>query len=318
MRPPEHWHLRRRRSQRLWWLLAVVGVVLVGALVLRSRTSGGEEASVVSPECAVAGECAAADANPTFVYNGAQPPAITGRAAVVIEDSCAALLYERNAHQRRPPASLAKIATALVAAERVDLSRTVDVRVNSSLLVASTASTVMGLEPGQRLSMRDLLYGLLLTSGNDAAIAIAEEAGGNVPAFVELMNAKADQLALRNTHFSNPHGLDEDGLYTSAFDIALLGRELLKQPELAAIVASQNYQPAWDGPQLWNGNALLDLYPEAIGVKIGYTEKAGQTIVAAAERDGRRLIVAVLGSWDRYSDATALFEWAFAETTPAC
>ena len=166
--------------------------------------------------------------------------------------------------------------------------------------------------------MRDLLYGLLLTSGNDAAIAIAEEVGGNVPAFVELMNAKAQQLALLNTHFSNPHGLDEDGLYSSAFDIALLGRELLKQPELAAIVASQNYQPAWDGPQLWNGNALLDLYPEAVGVKIGYTEKAGQTIVAAAERDGRRLIVAVLGGWDRYSDATALFEWAFAETTPTC
>ena len=75
---------------------------------------------------------------------------------------------------------------------------------------------------------------------------------------------------------------------------------------------------AYQCPQLWNGNDLLDLYPEAVGVKIGYTEKAGQTIVAAAERDGRRLIVAVLGGWDRYSDATALFEWAFAETTPAC
>ena len=103
-----------------------------------------------------------------------------------------------------------------------------------------------------------------------------------------------------------------------AYDLTRLGRELLRRPELAVIVASESYQPAWDGPQLWNGNALLARYPEAVGVKIGYTERAGQTIVAAAERDGRRLIVAVLAAWDRYADAVALLEWAFAETAPAC
>jgi D-alanyl-D-alanine carboxypeptidase (penicillin-binding protein 5/6) len=98
----------------------------------------------------------------------------------------------------------------------------------------------------------------------------------------------------------------------------VLGSALLAHPELAAMVRTERYQPAWDGPEVWNGNALLDLYPEAIGIKIGYTEKAGQTIVAAAERDGRRLIVSVLGTWDRYADAIALFEWAFAETERAC
>ncbi len=245
-------------------------------------------------------------------------PKITGRAAAVVEDSCGALLYGRNADERLAPASLTKITTALVAVEHADLSRMVDVRVNSGLMVASTASTVMGLEPGMRLSMRDLLYGLLLPSGNDAAVAIAEGVAGSVSAFVDLMNAKAEELGLENTHFANPHGLDEAGLYTSAFDAAMLGRALLREPELAAIVATKRYQPAWDGPELWNGNALLDLYPEAVGVKIGYTEKAGQTIVAAADRDGRRLIVSVLGGWERYSDAIALFEWAFANTTSPC
>jgi D-alanyl-D-alanine carboxypeptidase (penicillin-binding protein 5/6) len=319
MRPPDHWHLRRRRPERLWWALVLAAaLVVVGALLLRFRPSGGEaEPSTISTECAVGADCAPDGEAATFAGD-IPPPRITGRAAAVIEDSCGALLYGRNAHQRLAPASLAKIATALVAVERGDVSEMVDVRVNSALLVASTASTVMGLEPGLRLSLRDLLHGLLLPSGNDAAIAIAEHVGGSVPAFVELMNGRAEELGLRNTHFANPHGLDEPGLYTSAFDVAMLGRALLAQPELAAIVATQSYQPAWDGPQLWNGNALLDLYPEAVGVKIGYTEQAGQTIVAAAEREGRRVIVSVLGSWDRYSDAIALFEWAFAETEPAC
>jgi D-alanyl-D-alanine carboxypeptidase (penicillin-binding protein 5/6) len=318
MRPPEHWHLRRRRPARLRWALALTALlVVVVTLVLWCRPSGGDtEPSAVSTDCPAGADCTQGGAAPSA--HEVPAPAITGRAAAVVEDSCGALLYGHNADQRLPPASLAKIATALVAVERADLSRMVEVRVNSGLLVASTASTVMGLEPGLRLSMRDLLYGLLLPSGNDAAIAIAEEVAGSVPAFVELMNAKAAELWLHNTHFANPHGLDEPGLYTSALDAAMLGRAALREPDLAAIVATKEYQPAWDGPELWNGNALLDLYPEAVGVKIGYTENAGQTIVAAAERDGRRLIVSVLGGWNRYSDAIALFEWAFANTTSPC
>jgi D-alanyl-D-alanine carboxypeptidase len=319
MRPPEHWHLRRRRLRRWPWALGLVAAAAAATLlVLQLRPSGGEERPTnVSNGCAIGADCAQGGGAPTFAGD-VPPPKITGRAAAVMEVSCGALLYSKNAQQRLPPASLAKIATALVAAERADLDQVVDVRVSSGLLVASSGSTVMGLEPGQRMSLRDLLYGLLLPSGNDAAIAIAEHVGGSAIGFVELMNAKAQALGLRNTHFTNPHGLDEPGLYSSAFDMALLGRALLVQPELAAIVRTKNYQPAWDGPQLWNGNELLDLYPETLGIKIGYTEQAGQTIVAAAERDGRRLIVSALGAWDRYSDAINLFEWAFANTEPAC
>lgn len=319
MRPPEHWHLRRRRPLRWWWALALAGTaaVVVGLTLWWWPSDGEGKRGSAANECPGGAACAP-PGDAAGLGAETVPPKITGRAAAVIEASCGALLYGRNTNVRLPPASLAKIATALVAVERADLSRTVEVRVNSGLMVASTGSTVMGLEPGLRMSMRDLLYGLLLPSGNDAAVAIAEEVAGSVAAFVELMNGKAEELGLANTHFSNPHGLDEPGLYSSALDMALLGRALLAQPELAAIVRTERYQPAWEGPELWNGNALLNLYPGAIGVKIGYTEKAGQTIVAAAERDGRRLIVSVLGSWDRYSDAIALLEWAFSETKPAC
>ncbi len=321
MRPPEHWHIVRRRHRPAclaWALVVAVAFALAGVLAFYLRPSGSDERPLtVSRECAAVAECAQGGGGPLYAGDSV-PPRITGRAAAVIEASCGAVLYDWNAHLELPPASLTKIATALVAAERADPTLIVDVQVNSGLLVASTASTVMGLQPGMRLSMRDLLYGLLLPSGNDAAIAIAQEVAGGVPAFVDLMNQRARELGLRDTHFANPHGLDEPGLYSSAFDVAMLGRALLGQPELAAIVRTQNYQPAWDGPQLWNGNELLETYAGTLGVKIGYTEKAGQTIVAAAERGGRRLIVSVLGAWDRYADAIALFEWAFANTEPAC
>jgi D-alanyl-D-alanine carboxypeptidase/D-alanyl-D-alanine carboxypeptidase (penicillin-binding protein 5/6) len=120
-------------------------------------------------------------------------------------------------------------------------------------------------------------------------------------------------LGLQHTHFSNPHGLDQAGLYSSALDMALLGRAVLEEPELARIVGTRSYRPEWDGPELWNGNELLERYPGTIGVKTGFTERAGQTLVAAARRDDRTVIVSVMGSRDRYADATALFDWAFAK-----
>jgi len=323
MRPPDDWHIIRRRSAPPWWLALPAGVALVVALAIGMCTSGGSTSppsSAANDPCATDGCPTATDEGPVYSGSGSESaaPPVTGEAAAVLDVDCGTLLYGKNASERLPPASLVKIATALVAIERGDLDRVVPIKVNSELLVASTASTVMGLEPGQRLTMRDLLHGLLLASGNDAAIAIAEEIAGNEPAFVELMNAKAAELGLADTHFSNSHGLDEPKLYSSAFDMALLGRALLANGELAAIVRTKSYQPSWDGPMVWNGNGLLDLYPWALGIKIGLTEDAGQTIVAAAEAQGRTLIVTVLGSQSRYSDAIALFEWAFAETGSAC
>ncbi len=325
---------RRNRPRQREWLLLLPLALVIGFVILASRltedssgqligssacpgSEGCAPAVYASVECTSGGACAPSPNDSTFVSDAAPPP-ITAQSAVIIEEPCGALLYGDSVRQRSAPASLTKIATALVAAERADLSEIVDVQVDGAELALTTDSTVMGLEPGQQLSLRDLLYGLLLSSGNDAAIAIAEHVGFTTTAFVDLMNDKVEQLELSDTHFTNPHGLDELGQYTSAFDIAMLGRELIRQPELAAIVRTTTYQPAWDGPLLWNGNRLVYSYPDSLGVKIGYTDGAQQTIVAAAEREGRRLIVSALGSSSIYEDAVTLFEWAFASSESVC
>lgn len=316
-----------------WWLPLPVVLVIAALLVIARLSDGGGDQSsastacpsgedctpvaVASLDCANGGACTGADSEPAYA-GSASPGEITGRAAAIIEEPCGALLYDYNAHARRAPASLTKIATAIVAVEGADLSEMVDVRVDGAELALTTDSTTMGLKPGQQLSLRDLLYGMLLPSGNDAAIAIAEHVAGNESAFVDLMNGKVEQLGLGDTHFTNPHGLDDPDMYTSAFDIAMLGRELLQQPELATVVRTRIYQPAWDDPPVWNGNRLLSLYPEAIGVKIGFTDDAGGTIVAAAERDGRVLIASVLGSAGIYDDAITLLEWAFSSVPSGC
>ncbi len=251
-------------------------------------------------------------------YDDESPPLITALAAVVLDEPCGAVLHRQNAGLRMPPASLTKIATALVAVEQAELIEMVTVNVSAAELTATEDATVMGIEPGQEYSILDLLYGMLLPSGNDAAIAIAEHVGGSETAFVRLMNAKAEQLGLTDTQFTNPHGLDDPGLYTSAYDIAMMGRALLGVPELAQIVSTRSYQPDWSRGPVENHNLLLSLYPGAIGVKTGYTDLAAQTLVAAAERNGRRLIVSVLGSQDIYVDVIALLDWGFESAQPVC
>ncbi len=320
MRPPEHWHLRRRRSNRRWWAIGAGGaLVFIVIIFVAVRSAGGGDDPAPASVVAAATECPIAGCGTTQGAEEPQPAVlISGRSAAIIEAPCGALLYGQRQRERLPPASLTKIMTAIVAAEHADLTRIVQVNVNSAMLVVSTDSTVMGLAPGMQMSLIDLVHGLLMVSGNDAAIEIAEEVGGTVARFVDLMNMKATELGLQDTHYSNVHGLDEPQLYTSAYDVALIGRALLENPLLASIVAKKRYTANWSGPELWNGNELLDRYPGVVGVKIGFTEGAKQTIVAAAERDGRRLIVSVLGSNDRYSDAVALLNWAWLNTDPAC
>ncbi len=323
--PPRKENGRRRE----WWLaLPVAGFVLVAGLVAALLARGGGSDGDAA-RCAPGQDCPAA-AEPSSQGGGRafdfaptpdgdeEPPLITGRAAAVLEEPCRALLFEQNVHQALAPASLTKIATALVAAQRTDLSETVTARVSGFEMSQATDSTVMGLEPGDTVTVRDLLYGMLLPSGNDAAITLAEHVAGRVSGFVALMNDEAARLGLTDTHFSNPHGLDDPGLYTSAYDIAVLGAELLRRPELAEIVRTQVYQPAWEKPPLSNLNRLLTNYPGALGVKIGYTDEAKQTIVGAAERGGRRLIVSVLGSEDVYVDAIALLDWAYENAPSKC
>jgi D-alanyl-D-alanine carboxypeptidase (penicillin-binding protein 5/6) len=336
MRPPAHWHVTRRRinNEFTWWVIVgavavVVAVALVGRMIVAASGDGGSSGS---PMVGVSVPTDLDDgsgcpehicATPTESVDhaagvDAAAPDVTARGAVVMEASCGELLFAKNQDAQFAPASTTKIVTALVADDLSDPEETVAIDVNSALLVASTGSTVMGLQPGQEMSIRDLLYGMLLASGNDAAIAIAEHVAGSVPDFVELMNDKVAELGLEHSRFGNPHGLDQPEHYSSAYDMATFGRALLENERLATIVRTQEYQPVWDGPQVWNGNELIGFYPGAVGVKIGYTENAGQTIVAAATRGDRTIIVSLLSSWQRYTDTMALFDWAFDQTESVC
>ena len=312
-----------------------VGAVMIGcalaALALAAGWAAGSLYANPSPPnpCAdgcVAGIEAAPEASPTKASTPRRTPEpeptpdepegfpyVTAGSIAVVEGSCGALIYGRNEREPFPPASLTKLMTAAVATDQADTSMLITSNVDGAALYDATGSTIMGLRPGMQLSLLDLLYGLLLPSGNDAAIAIAGGVAGSEEAFVELMNAKAQSLALTDTHFTNAHGLYEDGLTSSARDMAMLARYVMQNATLREIVRTLEYQPAWDGPSIWNGNAFLAEYPGADGVKIGYTEESQQTIVASASRDNRRIIIALLRSQDRYTDAARLFDWAFVE-----
>jgi D-alanyl-D-alanine carboxypeptidase (penicillin-binding protein 5/6) len=244
-------------------------------------------------------------------------PFISAISASVVEGACGATIYSRAEHMHLPPASLTKLMTAAVATDQADTSKMITAHVDGAKLFDDTGSTIMGLKPGMELSLLDLLYGLLLPSGNDAAIAIAEGIGGTQDNFIAMMNAKAASLGLDDSHFVNPHGLYDNDHYSSAHDMAVLARYVMQNSTLRKIVSTVSYQPMWDGPAIWNGNRFLTDYQGADGVKIGYTEQSAQTIVASATRGGRRIIAALMRSQDRYTDAQRILDWAFAQPS-AC
>ena len=238
-----------------------------------------------------------------------EEPSITAESAVIVDGATGKMVYGKNPHMRMAPASTTKIMTAIVALEHGRLDDLVSVDVNG---YAMAGSSIMGLTPGEVLTLRDLLYGLMLPSGNDAAIAIARHVAGSETEFVRMMNEKADQLGLKDTHFVNPHGLDDDNHYTSAYDLALMGRYGMSNPEFAKIVGTRAYTARGKSVyQLATGNRLLDQYPGADGVKTGYTEAALQSFVASVNRNGRHVFVSLIRSYDRYSDARTLFDYFF-------
>lgn len=306
----------------------VVAVALVGfgLFVTGSESSALPETGCQGDECAPIVAAASVTPSPSpspvpavsRVVEAEDPPPISGYAAAVIEAPCGASQYEINASLRLAPASLVKMMTAVVALERAEADEIVEIRIDGGEVSLAADATAMGLRPGDRLPLIDLVYGLLLRSGIDAALVIAEHIAGNEDAFVALMNEKAAALGLTDTTFASVSGLDQADQWMSALDAALLGQELLKDPLLAEVVATKKYQPAWTRGPIENLNLLLNGYPGAVGVKTGFTEEAGQTFVAAADRDGRLLITSVLHSEDLYVDAGALLEWAFANTVPAC
>lgn len=245
------------------------------------------------------------------IKRAAMPP-LSARSAILVDFDSGQVLFGKSIHLRLPPASTTKIMTALLTIEHGQL----DTRVTVSPLAAGQIGTRMGLEAGERFSERDLLYGLLLPSGNDAAMALAQQQAPTVQAFVDLMNAKAKELGLSDTHFVNPHGLDDPAHLSSANDLAKLARYALRtEPLFDQYVATAHFvvlaaagHPAFD---LTNLNKLLGSYPGADGVKTGTTPAAGQVLVGAATRNGHRLLAVVMSSQDRYADARAILDRGF-------
>jgi len=237
-------------------------------------------------------------------------PSVSAAAAVVLDEASGAVLYEKQGDVRLPIASLTKIATAMAVLESgIPLDTVVTVDVDSRLM---RGSSVMGLHAGDRFTVRDLLYGLMLHSGNDAALALARAVDGSDAAFVERMNGLVRRLGLENTHFVDPHGLASRNHYSTAHDLALLARYAMANPVFAELARADRWM-AYGSREipLESVNTFLQ-YPGADGVKTGFTYRAGRTLVASATRDGRRLLAVLLNAPQRDEDAAALLDWAFA------
>ncbi len=229
----------------------------------------------------------------------AEPPAVTAAALIVYDVEAARTLYARNAETALPPASLTKLMTALLALESGRLSEAVTVR-EEDLAGGAT----MGLAAGETVTVEELLWGALLPSGNDAALALARHLGGDAPRFVADMNRRAAELGMDATSFHNPHGLHEEGHVSSAGDLMTLVLQLLEYPLFREIVKSRTAEVA--GRTLVNTNDLLGAYPGANGVKTGTTPEAGECLIADIETDGHEALILVLGSSDRYGDVEKL------------
>ena len=244
---------------------------------------------------------------------GPKLPQIEAGAAIVIDADSGRVLYEKNAYTRRAIASTTKIMTAIVALENGNLDDRVKVSKRDSSIWGSTIK----LREGEELTLRELMYGMMLKSGNDAALAIAEHIGGTVENFVKMMNDKAKELGLLNTSFKTPHGLDVEGHYSTAYELALLTQYALKNPVFSKIVSTQS--TSITNRDLYSTNEMLSLYPGADGVKTGYTGKAGRCLVTSAKRDGFRIISVVLFCSSRAKRAESskkILDYAFNNYKP--
>src|SRR5262245_8038090 len=236
---------------------------------------------------------------------------VTAKAAVLMEMETGKILWEKNKQAPRPPASTAKILTALVALDRVPLKEVVTV----SITATANRSSTVALKNGERLTVQNLLYALLLQFNNDAALVLASRIGGSTPNFVQIMNQKARSLGAIHSKFFNPTGMHHRGQVTTAGDLALITKVALANPEFRRIVATKSYpwkSSTWEGT-MDNSNELLKSYTGAIGVKTGSTREAGHCLVAAAQREDKTLIAVVLGSQEKqvWQDAKTLLDHGF-------
>lgn len=232
--------------------------------------------------------------------------AVSAKAAILMHADSGRVLYEKNADEHMLIASTTKIMTAIVVLEHCELDDLVEVDSRSAGIEGSS----MYLKAGESYTVEDLLYGLLLVSGNDAASALALHVADSMEEFAELMNAKAAELGMTESSFKNAHGLDEEGHYSTARDMAKLAAYCMGNEDFARIAGTVSHTV---GEQtLMNHNRLLREYDGCLGLKTGYTMAAGRTLVTCAERDGARYVCVTLNDPDDWDDHKALYDWAFA------
>lgn len=237
------------------------------------------------------------------------PPDLTAGSALVLDVTSSVILYEKNASQRFSPASTTKIMTALVALDEYQLNDILTVK------TVETEGRIMNLKEGEQMTVENLLYGLLVHSANDAAVTLAENYPGGRKKFIEAMNRQAVKLNMKNTHFENENGLEQENHYISSIDLARLAIYALNNPTFLQFVETKKITvmdtKQKEAHQLESVNKLLGEIPGLYGVKTGWTENAGECLVAAVEREGHKIMTVVLKSDDRFGETAKLINWAF-------
>ena len=247
--------------------------------------------------------------------HGTGAPGISASSAIVIDAEDGSVLYEKNADKKAYPASTTKIMTAMLTLETLDK---LDSPPEQKVAVPSEAVGIEGssiyLAPGEEVRIIDLLYGMMLRSGNDAATALAIIIGGDTEHFAEMMNARAAEIGCTGTNFLNPSGLYDENHYTTVRDMAMIAREAMKNDIFREIAATEDYTAEREADKynyFYNKNKTVHQYEGGDGIKIGYTKASGRTLVASAEREGRRLICVVMNAPDWFNDAYSLMDYCF-------
>lgn len=242
--------------------------------------------------------------------------ALSAHSAVVIDAASGRVLFSHNANARAGMASTTKIMTAITALEHSDLSSVV----TASPSACGVEGSSMYLVNGEKLTLEEILYGLMLVSGNDAATAIAEHVSGSTEKFAELMNQKALEIGAFNSHFTNPHGLSDDMHYTTAHDLAKITAYGLKNPKFTEIVSTKKKSIPWKdhdyNRSLVNHNKFLSMYDGCIGVKTGFTKATGRCLVTAVDKNNMRFICVTLNASDDWNDHRDLYNTAFGNYSP--
>ncbi len=258
----------------------------------------------------------------TSLFVHAEEMDLNAKSAILMDAATGKVLYEKNVHEKLPPASVTKIMTMLLAMEAIDKNI---ISVNDQVTISERASEMGGsqlyLEPGEEKTVQQLLKGIAVASANDACVALAEHIGGTEELFIKKMNNKAKELGMKDTHFMNTNGLPQEGHYTSAYDISLMSRELLKYPKIHEwlTIWMSNMKVGLPNKkitnlQLTNTNKLIKTYPGANGIKTGYTSEAKYCLSASATREGLTLISVILGSPTsaiRFGEAKKLLDFGF-------